>query len=292
MNNSVIQLIKKNKLRIKSYGQFNLLVIGLLIIFNIQVKAQTNLQISPSRIVFDGQTKIMELELTNQGQDSAKYSISFIQIRMTDDGKFETITSPDPDQKFSDKNIRFFPRSVRLGPNETQIIKLQLIKGEQLSSGEYRSHLFFKSLIPIKALDAGDIKKDTSAVLFAIVPTFGITVPIIIRVGENTNTNNISDLKIENVTDGTKKLNLTINRYGNMSVYGDIIVTYISSNGKETKIGLSKGVAVYTPNKIHRIKVTLDNKPNVDFSKGVLKVLFTTQSEIRPIKLAEAQLTL
>jgi len=59
--------------------------------------------------VFDGSRRVMELNLANTGRDTARYNISFIQYRMTQEGTFEEITEPDPGQFFADKHIRFFP---------------------------------------------------------------------------------------------------------------------------------------------------------------------------------------
>ena len=104
------------------------------------------------------------------------------------------------------------------------------------------------------------VKKDTSNISIKIVSVFGVTLPVIIRVGASTTTLNITDLKVEKATAGSKKLHLTIQRTGNMSVYGDITVTYIASNGKETNIGEVNGLAIYTPNLLRKVQVDLEDK--------------------------------
>lgn len=291
MYNSVIQSSQQFRYRIQSSTLPFFLLICFTILLNFHLKAQGNINISPSRIVFEGQKRIMELNLSNDSQDSAKYSISFMQIRMTEDGVFQTITTPDPGQNFADKNIRFFPRSVVLGPNETQVVKIQLTKSDQLQPGEYRSHLYFKSLTTQKALGEEDLKKSAGNLL-NITPTFGVTIPVIIRVGESNTLLNISDVKLETTAEGTRKLDLVLNRTGNMSVYGDVSILHIAPNGKQTKIGLTKGVAVYVPNSMLRVQVELDGKSGVDLSKGKIRVLYSSQSETHPQKLAEAELVL
>lgn len=273
-----------------SYRLF-LLIIGLSVLCSVNLKAQGNLLISPHRVVFQGQKKIMEMNLANVGQDSAKYSISFLQYRMTEDGNYEEITSPDTGQKFADKNIRVFPRTVMLGPNESQVVKLQLTKSDQLEPGEYRSHIYFRAIPNQKALGEED-KKDTASITIKIIPVFGITIPVIIRVGESNTTVNISDIKLEKTEKGKTILSFTLNRTGNMSTYGDISILHISPSGKETKIGLSTGIAVYTPNLLRRVKVDLNFKSSVDLSSGIIRVLFSSQSDTRSEKLAEADLSL
>lgn len=287
---SNLQVMYKICLRIQSLGLSLILVVVLSLLSSDPVMAQANLQITPNRIIFDGKDRIMEFNLANLGRDSLNYNISFKQFRMTEDGTFEEITTPDPGQKFADKYIRFFPRSVNLGPNEKQVIKLQLTKSEQLEPGEYRSHIFFRSLKPLKALGE-DNKNDTSKLSLLIRPTFGITAPVIIRVGESTTMINISDMRLEKVADSSK-LQFFIHRTGNMSVYGDLLISHIAPNGKETKIGLYIGMAVYSPNTLRKVNIGLDRKSNVDLDKGTIRVLFTTRSDTKPIKLAEAKLDL
>lgn len=272
-------------------GLLLFLLINFAIVFPSYLMAQGVISISPKRVIFEGPKKIVEVNLTNEGQDSAKYAISFIQLRMTVDSKFVEITNPDPGQLFADKNIRFYPRSIMLGPNETQVVRLQLTKGNELLPGEYRSHLYFKSLSNQKALGIDGVKIDSTS-RFEISPTFGITIPVIIRVGESTTVLNIKDIKMETTATSSHILHLTINRNGNMSAYGDLKVTYIAPNGKETEIALLNGIAVYTPNDSRIIKVDLYNTTNLDFSKGTIRVLFSSQSEARPQKLAEAELVL
>lgn len=269
-----------------------LLIICLSVFFNLELRAQGNLMISPSRVVFERQNRIMEVNLSNTGLDSAKYTISFVQFRMNEDGAFENITKPDPGQNFSDKYIRFYPHTIMLGPNEVQIVKLQLTKTDQLEPGEYRSHLFFRSMIPQKPLSLLDIKNDSTDVSINIVPTFGISMPVIIRVGESTTRLSITDLKLETTTEGKLKLVLSLHRKGNMSAYGDLSVFHVATNGKETKIALSKGVAVYTPNLIKKVKIDIDNKTSLDMIKGSLRVTYSSQSEAHPEKFAEATLVL
>ena len=116
---------------------FLTLLSGLSFFYGIDSKAQGNLLITPRRVVFEGSKRSVDLNLANTGIDTATYAISLIQIRMTTEGGFETITEPDPDQLFADKYIRFFPRSVTLGPNEGQIVKVQVSRFNELSPGEY-----------------------------------------------------------------------------------------------------------------------------------------------------------
>ncbi|MCX6279170.1 MAG: hypothetical protein NT004_13900 [Bacteroidetes bacterium] len=52
------------------------------------VCSQGNLLILPRRVVFEGNVKSQDLTLANTGNDTAKYQVSIVQMRMKDDGSF------------------------------------------------------------------------------------------------------------------------------------------------------------------------------------------------------------
>lgn len=254
--------------------------------------AQGNLLITPRRAVFEGLVKSVDLNLANTGKDTATYSISLVQIRMREDGGFETITEPDPGQKFADRYIRFFPRSVTLGPNESQVVKVQLIRSGELESGEYRSHFYFRATPKTTPLGENETVKDTIAISVRITPIFGITIPVIIRVGESNAKVSISDLSAEVPASSDPVLKMVFNRSGNMSVYGDLTVDYISPQGKITRVATANGIAVYTPNTIRRFQLNLNKATGADFTSGTLRVIYSAPSDVKPVRYAEAELSL
>ena len=277
---------------LKSYVLSLTGLLGLIIFLPVNTFAQGNLLITPRRVVFEGAKRSVDLNLANTGQDSATYAISLIEIRMKEDGGFETITEPDPDQRFADRYIRFFPRTVTLGPNEAQAVKIQLIRSNELAPGEYRSHFYFRSIPKTNPLGEAEAVKDTSTISVKLIPIFGITIPVIIRVGESTARVMLSDLRFEMANDTIPVFSLVFNRSGNMSVFGDIAVDHISPQGKITRVGVANGVAVYTPNTIRRFRFNLNNVPGVDFKAGTLRVIYSAPSDVKPVRYAEAELAL
>jgi hypothetical protein len=257
-----------------------------------EANAQGDLLITPRRAVFEGSKRSMDLNLANTGKDTATYAISLVQIRMNDDGSFETITEPDPGQRFADRYIRYFPRTVTLGPNESQVVKIQLIRSNELVAGEYRSHFFFRAIPKIKPLGEEEALKDTTSISVKLTPIFGITIPVIIRAGESTAKVMLSNPALNMVNDTIPNFSFVFNRTGNMSFYGDLTVDHISTQGKIIRVGIANGVAVYTPNTIRRFQFNLNNVPGVDFRTGTLRVIYSAPSDVRPLRYAEAELTL
>ena len=271
---------------------FLTVLVAFAFLFCDRASAQGNLLITPRRVVFEGSKRSMDLNLANTGKDTATYSISVIQTRMKEDGSFEFITEPDSNQWFADKYIRFFPRSVTLGPNEAQVVKIQLIKSGKLAPGEYRSHFYFRAVPKVRPLGEGKAVLDTTAISVKLTPIFGITIPVIIRVGETSVKINLTDLALDMVNDTVPRFSLVFNRTGNISVYGDLAVDYVSPQGKVTRVGNANGIAVYTPNTIRRFQFNLTRTPGVDFTSGKLRVTFSAPSDVKPVRFAEAELIL
>jgi len=281
-------------------------VCALVLLLAMHSLAQGDLLISPLRVVFDGPKKSQEISLANVGKDTATYSVSVVNIRMREDGSFEEISVPDSGQNFAGDYLRFFPRKVTLAPNEAQVVKVQLVKTNLLAPGEYRSHVYFRavpdeksledkpkadSAIASKTEDTANKKTDTGSISIALKPIFGITIPIIIRIGENNADVTLSDVSLNMATE-KPQLNFTFNRTGNMSVYGDIKVEYAKPGAKAVQVKIIKGIGVYTPNKLRHMILELDKDENVDLNQGKLMLTYTLQTNDKTPKTVQAELAL
>lgn len=256
----------------------------------IKASAQGDLLVTPKRVVFDGSKKSYALNLANTGQDTARYNISLIHNRMKDDGSIEKISQPDSLQNFADKYLRFYPHSVVLAPNSSQSVRIQVTNFSELNSGEYRSNLYFRAAQIENLVEEKKPTKD-SGISIKIIPVFGISMPIIIQKGESTAKVDFSGVSFQMVKDTMPMLKAIFNRTGNMSVYGDIWVDYISLQGKVTRVGLAKGVAVYSPNAVRHFNLRLNKIPGISYKSGKLHITYSDQS-LQPVKLAEAEISL
>ena len=259
---------------------------------NLSVLAQGDLMVFPKRLVFEDTRGTKELNLANIGNDTARYNISFVQYRMNEDGSFTEITIPDEGQNFSDKFLRYYPRCIILAPRESQVVKVQLTKISELKPGEYRSHIYFRAIPNMKPLGDEEINKDTTAVSVRLIPVFGITIPAIIRIGQNTSKVSLSELNFAMVNDTVPTFKIAFNRIGNMSVYGDLNVVHISPSGKKTDVGQANGISIYTPNAVRRFTLNLRRDMKVDYRSGKLHATFSAPSDTRKEVYGEADLDL
>jgi P pilus assembly chaperone PapD len=207
--------------------------------------SQGNLLISPGRVVIEEGKQKEDLNLTNIGQDTAVYVVSFIHYQMLVDGSFKILEKPDSATR-ADKYLRLFPRRITLPPNQSQTIVLQFRKQSNMKAGEYRSHIYFRAEKEITPLGMKDPKLDSTKMAVRITPIFGLSIPAIIRVGSLKLQISLSDVKLSALNDSTSRLNFTINRTGEKSAYGNFKVEYLPEKGKKIEVGVANGVGVYT----------------------------------------------
>ncbi len=290
MKNTVKYSVITYSIMLKQLFSLRLFTFLFIFIFSFEAFAQGGLMITPRRVVFDGTSKTQHLNIANTGSEPASYVISYIQYRMKEDGVFEQITVPDSGQFFANDYLRLYPRKITLEPREAQLVKVQLRNYQSLADGEYRSHIYFRSVKEETPLEDNQLK-DTTSFSIRLTPIYGISIPVIIRKGESTTKVNLSNVKLDVINDTLSKVNITFNRTGNMSVYGDIKVDYISPDNKKTQVGLVRGMAVYTPNLLRQFRVDLISE-DVDFHKGKLHIVYNTRVNGKVITLAEDELIL
>jgi hypothetical protein len=169
---------------------------------------------------------------------------------------------------------------------------MQLIRSNELVAGEYRSHFYFRAVPSAKPLGEKEAVKDTTSFSVKLTPIFGITIPVIIRVGESTAKVSLSGLALDFTDNAIPRIKLAFNRTGNMSFYGDLAVDHISSQGIVTRVGIANGLAVYTPNTMRWFQFNLNKVDGVDFRSGKLRVTYLAPSDVKPAKYAEAEMIL
>ncbi|MFV8327751.1 molecular chaperone [Flavobacterium sp. ZS1P14] len=267
-----------------------LLLLLLFLPFANRLIAQGDLMIFPKRIAFDGiQNRVQNINLSNVGKDTATYKLSYSEIKMDQEGKFISIEEPEPGQRFASPYLRFYPRMVTLAPNESQTVKIQLIKTNELQQGEYRSHLYFRAVPKNKVLEKEDSTHKQEGLSISITPVFGISIANIITIGEATTAVRLSNLAVQRTEEGIA-LFMDFNRTGNTSCYGDIQVNHISAAGITTNAATVKGFAVYMPGNLRRTKIKLSADQKTDYTKGQLQVIYSPQD--KGTKYAEATLRL
>lgn len=204
-------------------------------------RAAGDLLVAPTRIVLDG-TRGTEVVLNNIGSTPATYRISLEIKRMTAAGGLDEIAEAEASdtEKAALAMISFSPRRVVLPPNQPQVIRVGVRVPEGTPEGEYRAHMLFRA-VPDAALATDGAKAASGGVSIALTPIYGITIPVIVRVGALGATASIGAARVEETADGPA-FAFDLTRTGNRSVYGDIEVT---RPGVAEPLLRARGIAVY-----------------------------------------------
>ncbi|WP_120496723.1 molecular chaperone [Kiloniella sp. EL199] len=206
--------------------------------------------ISPQLVELDNKNRNTVLTLANRGQKAETYRISVINYRMNEQGNLFEIDKPVGEDAFANGLFRFAPRQVTLKPGKPQTVRVLYRRPSGLEDGEYRSHLLFQQ-VPETAAVNSDVAS-RAGISVEIKTIFGISIPIIVRHGNLSGNGEITELKPAKKENGSDAISLRINRTGNQSLRGDVV---LSSEGKE--VGRLNNVAVYLSTPYREVVVPL-----------------------------------
>lgn len=271
----------------------HLVGLGLLLFLLLQSSARADLMLNPTRIVFDKNQRAAQLDLINNGQETATYRISLVNRRMDETGAFTAIDTPLPGEQFADGMLRYSPRQVVLAPGVGQAVRILLRKPADLAAGEYRSHLMFERIPEAKGGDNIETqgKAGSGEIGIHLTALIGASIPVIVRHGETAASVVLTNLALLKPAGGQPPVaGFVMERSGNRSVYGDLVASFTPQGGTEQVIGRADGVAVYTPNALRRVSLTL--QPSAVLAHGTLYVSYRDRPDAGGKLLAQTAIQL
>lgn len=228
-----------------------------------------DINLYPKRVVIDDRNRTTSIGVYNKTANTGDYDITIGDMLMTPDGRLVepgSLPETDPGRarlKGAAELVRWSPHRFTLPGNEAQMVRLMARVSADLPPGEYRTHFSAIAVPPgddgLTIDEATNGRAPTGGIGVRITPRFGISIPVIIRVGETTLTAGIKDLAVIAAPDGTRQIRLTVTRSGTRSAFGDITVT---APGAQKPVAMVKGVGVYT--EIDQRTVTLPVDPALD----------------------------
>lgn len=230
--------------------------------------AANGLVIAPTRVMFEGRTRVATVYLTNRGDRETTYRISLRDKRMLESGQIVDIDEPTRLERPAADLVRYSPRRITLPAGGSQTVRLMLHNPSSgnLERGEYRTHLVFQSVPPVPENDDG------SVTAYAILET---SIPVIIRRDNPDAAIAFSSAALDTTPDvqGRPSLRLTLEREGLRSVYGDLTVDWVI-DGKRIPVAKLAGLGVYhpTPRRVMAVPLTLSDDVRLD--RGDFEVRF------------------
>jgi hypothetical protein len=173
---------------------------------------------------------------------------------------------------------------VTLAPHQPQSIRIAARPPQGLPDGEYRVHLLFRAIPPALPVTSKDAQSAASGLSFQLIPVYGVTIPVIVRLGNLEATAAISNVELEK-KDGKPVISLDLSRRGARSTFGEVRVL---KAGVKDPIALLKGVAVYTEIGSRHVAVPLDDSFKGEIA-GPVTVQYLETSRDGTEKLAETQ---
>ena len=239
------------------------------------VLAAGDLLVAPTRVILDG-SRGTEVVLNNIGSEPATYRISLEIKRMTAEGGLDEIAEENVTQaeRAALDMIAFSPRRVTLPPNQPQVVRVGVRLPEGTPPGEYRAHMLFRS-VPDAAAAPAEAKPAGEGVSIALTPIYGITIPVIVRVGDLCAEAVIGEAWVSDTQDGPA-FNFDLARSGNRSVYGDIEVT---RPGVPEPLLVARGIAVYPEVSARKVSLRVPEELAAKL-KGPVRIRYSEDREI------------
>lgn len=213
-----------------------------------------DLLVAPTRIVLDGR-KGAEIILNNIGEEPATYRVSVEFRRMTPDGGLVDVAEPTADDQKAADMVVYAPRKVVLAPHQPQAIRIAARPPQGLPDGEYRVHLLFRAIPPANPVVQAAAAEPAKGLRFQLTPVYGVTIPVIVRLGNLQATAGIANVHLEQ-KDGKPFVSLDLLRSGERSTFGEVRVL---KAGVKNPIAIQKAVAVYTEVGVRHLAVPIDD---------------------------------
>lgn len=254
------------------------------------VSGMGDINLYPRRVILDPRRRVASIGLYNKTTFEGEYEISATNMLMTNDGQIIPFNNlPDGADtsgvKTASEMLRWSPRRVLLLGSEAQTVRIMARPPADLPDGEYRAHF---SVVSVPSdVDEGfsiddavnDGAEGSNNVGVTIRPRFGISIPVIVRIGNTTLDVGLKDIGFVRGEAGPL-LRMTITRSGTRSSYGDIEVR---APGESTPVLVARGIGVY-PEIDHRT-VILALNPEFDLTKlrsGMTLTATYTDDDVNP----------
>lgn len=246
-----------------------------------------DLLVAPTRLVLDGR-RGAEIILNNIGDEPATYRISVDFRRMDENGGLEEVTEPNAADQTAADMIIYAPRRVTLAPHQPQAIRIAARPPQGLPDGEYRIHMLFRAIPPATPVVQAAAQQPEKGLKFQLIPVYGVTIPVIVRLGNLQATAGIANVRLDQNKDGNPVVSLDLSRSGQRSTFGEVRVL---KPGVKDPIALQKAVAVYTEINTRHVSIPVSASFKGEVA-GPVTVQYVETSDDGSHVLAETQAVL
>jgi len=250
-----------------------------------------DINLYPKRVVISDRERTASIGLYNRAASTGDYDITLTELVMTSDGRLlapAAVAEPALVSRLRSALplLKWSPHRVTLPANEAQMVRVMVRIPPDLPPGEYRAH-FNAIAVPPPTDEIAVEQTGPDGVGVRIVPRFGISIPVIVRVGETTLTAGLAGLQVARQADGSPAFTVRVSREGTRSAFGDLAVT---APGLKKPLAEIRGVGVYT--EIAERTVQIPINPEADpaaYARGAKLTVSYTDDDATPGKVLARQ---
>ncbi len=143
--------------------------------------------------------------------------------------------------------------------------------------------MLFRAIPPSTPLTAKPAEQP-QGLSFALIPVYGVTIPVIVRLGTLQAKAGIANVRLEN-RDGKVFVALDLSRSGDRSTFGEVRVL---KPGVKDPVAVQKAVAVYTEVSNRKVSIPVDDAFTGDI-RGPVTVQYVETFEDGTDTIAETQ---
>ena len=251
------------------------------------------LLLSPTRIILENGARYITVTVRNTGDATGRYKVELVDAVMNENGGIKILEDGKRDEFSAIDLLSISPSNMTLKPDESQSVRILVKKKEGIADGEYRSHLQVRmtenDLDPVT-------EKPSEGTGIAIKSKMTTVIPLIVRIGQTSFTLAMNDAQLVSGDDngGGPAVNLSMGFTGNRSIIGDIKVTHVATDGKETQLALLQGLPIYRNVAKRTQTIALDPAAvhSVNLHSGHLRVEFLSQEKEGSHVLAQKDVSL
>ncbi len=234
-------------------------------------KAGAVLFIHPTLIMFEGTERSATITLTNRGDETGTFEMSWSDMAMTPNGG---LVKYDGNAPWSVQSyVRYSPRRVTLNPLESQVVRIAVRRGLEVPEGEYFSHFRVLTLnteeisMQVDGEEEEPDEPNSSAVV--IDARSAVAIPIVWRNSSDKVSASIEAVRVDR---DTNKLSVDVRRHGQLSVRGYLQVVETAADGTLSSLAAPVPLVIY-PN--------LDARTmSIDLNEGVLAANLKQGTEV------------
>jgi P pilus assembly chaperone PapD len=256
-----------------------LLVLAIASLVPALANASAVLFIHPTLVIFEGTDRSATITLTNRGDETGTFEMSWTNMTMTPEGGLVKHEGNPPWSVQS--YVRYSPRRVTLEPLQSQVVRIAIRRGLDVPEGEYYSHFRVLTLnteavsMEIEEQEEQANQQSTSAVV--IDARSAVAIPIVWRNSRDTSSASIEAVRIDH---NENKLSVDVKRHGQVSVRGYLQVVETAADGTQNALAAPVPLIIYPNLEARTMSIDLNDGVIAANLKQGTEVLYSPDLEI------------